>query len=93
MNTHTTPNGLSTVFILMAEYQQADIPLDIIAEKYFAHDKDKMQRYARGFKYPFPVFRGGTQKSQWLVNVNDLANWIDQKRSEAQHQQQTLSAA
>ena len=83
---------IGTVFLLMAEHNQADIPLETIAAKYFCHDKEKMQRFARQQKYPFPVFRGGSQKSGWLVNVSDLANWIDDAREEATKQHLALKA-
>lgn len=76
--------SMSTIFLVMAEFQTCDIPLEDIAEKYFGYDKKKMLREANKQGFPFPVRRAGGQKSQWLVNANDLADWIDRGLAEAQ---------
>lgn len=66
---------MKTMFLLMAEHGQADIPLSDVAEKYLGISPAKAARLAGAQQLPFPVFRGGSQKSPWLVSVPDLASW------------------
>ena len=82
---------MNTVFFLLAEYSTGDIPLSKVAQKYFGHEEKQMQSWARLNKYPFPIYRGGSQRSQWLVNITDLASYIDKQREEAAKQYQALA--
>lgn len=74
---------MNTVFLLMAEFGTSEIPLRLVADKYFALDEKKMQSHARQQKFPFPVYRGGSQKSEWLVSASDLAGHIDKAKADA----------
>ncbi len=75
---------MNTLFLLIAKFETADIPLEIVAKKYFSHNKDEVSKWARHRKYPLPVFRGGSQKSQWLVSAPHLADFLDEKKRNAE---------
>lgn len=69
--------------LLMDEYQQADVPLDQVAEKYLNMSSEKVREKARRGELPFPVYRPGSQKSTWLVRITDLADWLTFERQKA----------
>ncbi|MDD2748875.1 MAG: pyocin activator PrtN family protein [Acidithiobacillus sp.] len=74
---------MNTVFLLMAEYGQADIPLEVLASKYLGMSrKESAMRAVRG-ELPFPAFRLGSQKSPWMVRVTDLAEYLDSARKKS----------
>lgn len=74
---------MKSAFLLLAEHESGDIPLDQVARKYFNHDQNKMKQWARQRKYPFPIYRGGSTRSQWLVSVDDLGLYLDELKEEA----------
>lgn len=79
MNTSNPP----TVELLLIEYQEADIPLEKVARKYLGiENPERARRKASRKELPFPAFRAGSQKSQWLVRVTDLAEHLDRVREE-----------
>lgn len=73
----------STFFALMIEFGTTEIPLSACCKKYFGYDEAEAKRRAATQKLPVPVFRGGSQKSGWLVSATDLAERIDQLRAAA----------
>lgn len=75
---------MNTVFLLLAEFGETDIPLQKIAPKYFGMEVKKAARMASLHQLPVPCFRGGSQKSPWLVSAIDLAAYIDKLRADAQ---------
>ena len=76
---------MNTFFCLMAEFETSEIPLSAICEKYFGLSLQKASQQARIQGLPVPCYRGGSQKSQWLISANDLADWIDFKKEQARH--------
>jgi len=74
---------MNTLFLLMAEYNSAVVQLDHVATKYLGIRPEKARMKAARSELPFPAFRVGTQKSPWLVNIIDLAEWLDKEREEA----------
>jgi len=73
----------STYFGLLAEFGEANIPLERVAPKYFGLSFKEARRRAPAKMLPCPVFRLGGQKSPWLVSVTDLAELIDLRRGKA----------
>lgn len=73
----------STYFGLLAEFGEANIPLDRVAPKYFGLSVDEARRRAPSKLLPCRVFRLGGQKSPWLVSAADLAEIIDRQRGRA----------
>lgn len=81
----------STFFTLMAEYGTGDIPLEKCCEKYFGMSLTKASAHARHQTLPVPAYRGGSQKSMWLINATDLANHIDKLQAKARLDWQRLN--
>lgn len=73
----------STYFGLLAEYGEANIPLERIAPKYFGMSYPEARRNALAKLLPCRAFRLGGQKAPWLVSAADLADVIDRQRAKA----------
>lgn len=73
----------STYFALMAEYNTAEIPLKLCCNKFFGIDEKKAAERARQQRLPVPAYRGGSQKSEWLIDAGALAKYIDAKKEAA----------
>jgi len=65
---------IKTYTALLLEYETQDIPLELICEKYFGLNLKQAERQARAQNLPVTCFRGGSQKSKWLVDAEDLSN-------------------
>ena len=70
----------STFFGLLAEFGEANIPLDKVAPKYSGLSDQEARRRASARLLPCRAFRLGGQKSPWLVSAVDLAELIDRHR-------------
>ena len=77
----------------MAEFETADIPLKKCCDKYFGIAIDKAGNKARHQQLPVPCYRGGSQKSEWLVNATDLATYLDTLKKEAKKDWARINAA
>ncbi len=75
-----------TYFGLLAEFGEAEIPLQRVCEKYFGLSVSKAKRRACLQQLPIPAYRVGFQKSPWLISAADLAKHIDQQRQLATDQ-------
>lgn len=73
----------STFFGLLAEFGEANIPLERVAPKYFGLSYDEARRRAPAKLLPCRAFRLGGQKSPWLISAADLAELIDAQRAKA----------
>jgi hypothetical protein len=73
----------NTYFGLLAEFGEANVPLDKVAPKYFGLSHEEARRRAPAKMLPCRVFRLGGQKSLWLVSAADLAELIDRQREKA----------
>lgn len=73
----------STYFGILAEFGEANIPLEKIAQKYFGLSPNEAKRRAPMKNLPCRVFRLAGQKSPWLVCAADLAELIDRQREKA----------
>ena len=80
----------STFFALMAEFGTGDIPLEECCDKYFGMSLKKASSHARHQQLPVPAYRGGSQKSMWLVSTIDMANHIDHLKAKAKEDWQRL---
>ena len=52
----------------------------------------RRERAARR-QLPVTAYRGGTQKSPWLVSAQDLADYIDEQRTKAKREWDQVNAA
>ena len=85
---------MNTVFLLMAEYNATDIPLESVASKYLGIERREAYNRAARQSLPFPAYRpGGTQKSPWVVRITDLAEYLDAARAAAQRDWQEIHQA
>ena len=73
---------MKTAFFLMAEFNTSQIPLEEVGKRYFGLSKERTLLRAARQDFPFHVYRLGGQKSPWVVDVNDLAEWIEACRAE-----------
>ena len=73
----------STFFGLLAEFGEANIPLERVAPKYFGLSSTEARRRAPGKSLPCRAFRLGGQKSPWVVSATDLAELFDSRRQKA----------
>lgn len=71
----------STYFGLLAEFGEANIPLEKVAPKYFGLKPEEAKKQAAMNRLPVPAFRVGSQKAPWLVSATDLAELIDRQRA------------
>lgn len=74
---------MNRTLLLMAEFEEADIPLARVAEKYLGMTERQWKRAAALQQLPFPVFRAGSQKAPWMVSVNALAQFLDKREADA----------
>ncbi|WP_446470595.1 pyocin activator PrtN family protein [Xenorhabdus stockiae] len=75
---------MNTVFLLMAEFETATIPLADIAERYLGMKPATAEQKASLGLLSLPTFRcNDSQKSPRMVHVGDLADLIDRKRKES----------
>jgi hypothetical protein len=84
---------MNTYFSLMAEFETGEIPLADISEKYLGISLKKAEERARAQTLPFPVYRGGSQKSKWLVAAEELAKYLDAKKQKARDDWKRINAA
>ena len=78
---------MNTAFLLMAQYDaQAVIPVDKVVRDYFSHlTTDKFLRKVSMGEIKIPLLRieTGSQKAAKGVHLNDLAQYLDERRAAA----------
>lgn len=78
---------MNTAFILMAQYDaKAVIPVAIVVRDYFSHlTPDKFLRKVALGEITIPLLRieAGSQKAARGVHINDLAQYLDDRRAAA----------
>ena len=76
---------MNTLYLLMAEFNSAMIPLEAVAAKYFGLQPAKAKSKAFLQQLPVPAFRAAdSQKAPWLIAASDLADYLDTQRAKAQ---------
>ncbi|MDU1575386.1 MULTISPECIES: pyocin activator PrtN family protein [Pantoea] len=82
---------MNTMFLLMAEYETATVPLSQVCEKFFGMKAATAERKASENKLPIPTFRTAeSQKAPRMVHISDLAEFIDRQREESKAIHQSL---
>ncbi|WP_168319259.1 pyocin activator PrtN family protein [Rhizobium leguminosarum] len=82
----TTESNFSTTFLLFAQYGgKAVIPVEDVCRDYFSHlTPDKFLRKVGNGEIKIPVVRAeGSQKCQKGVYLQDLADYLDERREVA----------
>lgn len=76
---------MNTLYLLMAEFNSAMIPLEAVAAKYFGLQPAKAKVKAALQQLPVPTFRAAdSQKAPWLIAASDLADHLDTQRAKAE---------
>ena len=83
----------NTYSMLFARYLSPIIPLEIVVNDYLDYmSLEIAKRKAVKQALPFPVIRlGEKQKASWMVNLADLAVYIDQQSALAQHDHKAMN--
>lgn len=76
---------MKTTFILLAQYESAVIPVEIVCRDYFQHlTPANFARKSLAGDIQIPVIQiEDSQKATRGVHVADLAKWIDDRRATA----------
>ncbi|MCF3128474.1 pyocin activator PrtN family protein [Acinetobacter soli] len=83
---------LSTYTILMLRYMSPVVPLENVVQDYMSISIEIAKRKAIKQELPFPVIRlGEKQKAAWMVNLADLAVYIDQQTALAQQDHKAMN--
>ncbi|MDW5502935.1 pyocin activator PrtN family protein [Pseudomonas lundensis] len=78
---------MNTMFLLMAKFNDANIPLADIAEQYMGMSAQMADRKATEGSLPIHTYRiGVSQKAPRMIHVKDLADYIDKQRKEAKEE-------
>lgn len=72
---------MNTVLLLLAEHGTCHLPLELVGERYLGIGKAESYRKAVAETLPFPALKLGSSRSGWLVDIRDLAEWIDGHRT------------
>ena len=78
------------MFLMAYEYGSTTVPLNRCAEL-FGYSPDEAAKRAARAALPVPALRCGSQKSPWLVNVEDLADYIESQRRQALQEWQKVN--
>jgi hypothetical protein len=84
---------VNTVFLLLAQYgATAVIPVDAVCRDFFAPlTLPNFMRKVSAGEIPLPIIRmERSQKTAKGVHIQDLANYIDARRAEAQKEWERL---
>ncbi|KVF38038.1 pyocin activator PrtN family protein [Burkholderia vietnamiensis] len=77
---------MNTVFLLMAQYgATAVVPVELVCRDYFSHlTPEQLVRKVSLGEIALPLVRiEGSKKSAKGVHIQDLANYIDERRAAA----------
>ncbi|MFS1537672.1 MAG: pyocin activator PrtN family protein [Candidatus Phlomobacter fragariae] len=74
---------MNTLFLLMAKYENSQVPLSIVADKFLNLTPAYADKKASLGELPFPTYREVSQKTPRIVDIKDLAEWIDKQRDYA----------
>lgn len=76
-----------TAIMLMFQFNAACVELETIMHLFGYLSKTEAYRAATAGDLPVPVWKArDSNKAPYLVNLEDLANWMDKQRATAQHE-------
>jgi hypothetical protein len=87
-----TAPGDMTLFLVLAEYGTAQIPVERCAQ-HFGMTANEAKAAARRQALPVPCYRLGSQKSPWVVDAAALTDHIRAKRAAAEAEWKRIHAA
>ena len=91
--TEKNKHDTDTSFILAMQYRKPVILLEDAIKDYLPHlELGAAKRQASSCSLPFPAFRPAGSESQWMVNVADIATWLDNEREKASQDWERMRA-
>lgn len=85
---------MKTYFALLITYGAPQVKLTTIWPDFLSHMSERtLKTRASQQALPFPVLKGESQKSEILVDLRDLAEYIDKVRDEAIKLHRRMAAA
>lgn len=85
---------MNTYHSLLITFGKPHVRLEDIAKDYLPPMTEKtLKQRASLQQLSFPVFRAGSNKSPWLVDLRDLAEYLDAQREEAIRQHEAMAGA
>lgn len=72
---------LKTLLLLLEEFGTLHVKAEIVSAKYLGLTKRETSERAHNGKLPFPTFRAETCRSPLLVDLRDVAEWLDTIRA------------
>ena len=86
MSTSSNQNEkLDTSLMLILRYKRPVVALKNIVEDYMPHlDIAVAKQRAAKCRLPFPAFKVDGNKSEYFVNLSDIAMWLDSLQKESQ---------
>ncbi|WP_111894182.1 pyocin activator PrtN family protein [Acinetobacter sp. MB5] len=77
--------NLDTSMMLILRYKRPVVALKDIVTDYMPHlDMGAAKQRAAKCKLPFPAFKVDGNKSEYFVNLSDIAMWLDSLQKESQ---------
>lgn len=84
---------MRTYTALLVTYGKAHVPLSTVAADYLDHlNERELKRRAKVQALPFPVFRDASQKAPYMVDLHDLADWLDGLKEQARNDHEALAS-
>lgn len=80
--------------MLFLRYKSPVVALSTIIQDYLPHlNETTAKRYASKCELPFPAFRtDNSNRAVYLVNVADVAVWLENEREQARQDWQAMNA-
>ncbi len=78
---------MNTVFMLLAQFEEAIIPLGKVCDDYFGCSLRTAMNKAKAEDLPIPTFKiGSSAKAPYYIHLNDLVEYIDTKKAKAKEE-------
>ncbi|WP_167759965.1 pyocin activator PrtN family protein [Paraburkholderia pallida] len=83
---------MSTLERLESQFNAALLPIEVVRTNFFPHlSEDTFSRRARANDFGFPVIRSDrSQKAAMFVHIEDLATYLDARRTVAAREHANL---
>jgi hypothetical protein len=73
-------NDIDTFYHLMAEFRTIHVKAELVTEKYLGLDRKSTMSKANKGELPFPTFKEKSERAPLLVDLRDVASWLDDLR-------------
>jgi len=85
---------MNTQFALLARFESPTVQLKVICEEFFGYTPKTAEQKAKGQDLPVPTFKlRDSERSPSLINVSDLAVYIDKQHALATSDWQIIQQA